>query len=75
MANFLNDLTLLAYEYQIQMYRRSSQCKQELLYMKEKPICNDGHGCNCENLHLVSCNGTTIIAIGCTRGNKKALAN
>ena len=38
-------------------------------------MCNDGHGCDCENLHLVNCkNGMTIIAIGWTRGNKKALA-
>jgi intergrase/recombinase len=49
--------------------------EQELLYIKEKPVCTDGHGCDCENLHLVSCkNGMTIIAIGWTRGNKKALA-
>jgi hypothetical protein len=49
--------------------------EQELLYIKEKPVCNDGHGCDCENLHLVNCkNGMTIIAIRWTRGNKKALA-
>ena len=49
--------------------------EQELLYIKEKPVCTDGHGCDCENLHLVSCkNGMTIIAIGWTRGNKKAVA-
>jgi hypothetical protein len=49
--------------------------EQELLYIKEKPICNDGDGCDCEKLHLVSCkNAMTIIAIGWTRGNKKALA-
>ena len=49
--------------------------EQELLYIKEKPVCSDGHGCDCENLHLVSCkNGMTIMAIGWTRGNKKALA-
>ena len=29
--------------------------EQELLYIKEKPVCNDGHGCDCENLHLVNC--------------------
>src|SRR5690242_1550588 len=40
-----------------------------------KQVCNDGHGCDCEKLHLVNCkNGMTIIAIGWTRGNKKALA-
>jgi tetratricopeptide (TPR) repeat protein len=48
--------------------------EQELLYIKEKPVCSNGHDCDCENLHLVSCeNGMTIIAIGWTRGNKKAL--
>jgi hypothetical protein len=40
-----------------------------LVYIKEKAICNDGYGCDCEKLHVV-----TIIAIGWTRGNKKALA-
>jgi intergrase/recombinase len=49
--------------------------EQELVYIKEKAICNDGYGCDCEELHVVNCkNGTTIIAIGWTRGNKKALA-
>jgi hypothetical protein len=44
-------------------------------YIKEKPVCNNGHGCDCEKLHLVNCkNGLTIVAIGWTRGNKKALA-
>jgi len=39
--------------------------EQELLYIKEKPVRTDGHGCDCENLHLVNCkNGMTIIAIG-----------
>jgi intergrase/recombinase len=47
----------------------------EILYIKEKPICQNGYGCDCENLHVVNCkNGMTIIAIGWTRGNKKALA-
>jgi intergrase/recombinase len=32
-------------------------------------------GCDCDKLHMVNCkNGMTIIAIGWTRGNKKALA-
>jgi hypothetical protein len=49
--------------------------ERELVYIKEKAICNDGYGCDCEELHIVNCkNGTTIIAIGWTRGNKKALA-
>ena len=49
--------------------------EQELLYIKEKPICQYGYGCDCENLHVVDCNNSmTIIAIGWTRGNKKALA-
>ena len=46
--------------------------EQELIYIKEKAICNDGYGCDCEKLHLVKCkNGMTIIAIGWTRGNTK----
>jgi len=49
--------------------------EQELIYIKEKEVCNDGYGCDCEKLHIVNCdNGMTIIAIGWTRGNKKALA-
>jgi intergrase/recombinase len=45
------------------------------VYIKEKDVCNQGYGCNCDKLHLVNCkNGMTIIAIGWTRGNKKALA-
>jgi intergrase/recombinase len=49
--------------------------EQELIYIKEREVCNNGYGCDCEKLHLVNCkNGMTIIAIGWTRGNKKALA-
>jgi hypothetical protein len=49
--------------------------EQELIYIKEKAVCDDGYGCDCERLHVVDCkNGMTIIAIGWTRGNKKALA-
>jgi intergrase/recombinase len=49
--------------------------EQELLYIKEKQVCVNGYGCDCQELHLVNCkNGMTIIAIGWTRGNKKALA-
>jgi hypothetical protein len=46
-----------------------------IVYIKEKDVCNQGYGCDCDKLHLVNCkNGLTIIAIGWTRGNKKALA-
>jgi hypothetical protein len=49
--------------------------EQELVYIKEKDVCVQGYGCDCDKLHLVNCkNGMTIIAIGWTRGNKKALA-
>ncbi|HET7390290.1 MAG TPA: integrase [Nitrososphaeraceae archaeon] len=50
--------------------------EQELIYIKEKQICNNGYGCDCDKLHTVNCNKNemTIIAIGWTRGNKKALA-
>ena len=49
--------------------------EQEIVYIKDKAICNNGYGCDCEKLHVVECkNGMTIIAIGWTRGNKKALA-
>ena len=49
--------------------------EQELIYIKGKTICQNNYGCDCQNLHSVDCNnGMTIIAIGWTRGNKKALA-
>ena len=49
--------------------------EQEIIYIKEKEICSNGYGCDCASLHKVDCrNGLTIIAIGWTRGNKKALA-
>ena len=49
--------------------------EQEIIYIKEKEICSNGYGCDCDSLHTVDCrNGLTIIAIGWTRGNKKALA-
>ena len=49
--------------------------EQEILYIKEKEVCGNGYGCDCDSLHKVDCrNGLTIIAIGWTRGNKKALA-
>ena len=49
--------------------------EQEIIYIKEKEICSNGYGCDCDSLHKVDCKiGLTIIAIGWTRGNKKALA-
>ena len=49
--------------------------EQEIIYIKEKEICNNGYGCGCDSLHQVDCKkGLTIIAIGWTRGNKKTLA-
>ena len=49
--------------------------EQEIIYIKEKEICRNGYGCDCDRLHKVDCrNGLTIIAIGWSRGNKKALA-
>ena len=47
----------------------------ELIYIKEKPVCNQSFGCQCEKLHLANCkNGLSVIAINWIRGNKKALA-
>ena len=47
----------------------------ELTYIKQKPICNQSFGCQCEKLHLANCkNGLSVVAINWTRGNKKALA-
>jgi hypothetical protein len=48
----------------------------EILYIREKPICVQAYGSDCERLHVVDCksNGMTVIAIGWTRGNKKAMA-
>ena len=49
--------------------------EREIIYIQDKEICNNGYGCDCDRLHQVNCrNGSTIIAIGWTRGNKKALA-
>jgi hypothetical protein len=49
--------------------------EQEITYSKEKPVCSDGYGCDCERLHMVNCkNGMIAISIGWARGNKKALA-
>lgn len=46
--------------------------EQELVYIKEKAICNDGYGCDCDKLHLVNCkNLMTVVAIGWTRGNRR----
>jgi hypothetical protein len=52
----------------------SGLCEGELIYIRQKQICLQSFGCRCEKLHVVNCkNGMTIIAIGWTRGNKKAL--
>ena len=50
--------------------------EQEIFYIKEKSICYQAYGCNCDKLHVVNCNGNnmTVIAIGWSRGNKKAIA-
>ena len=49
--------------------------EQKIIYIKEKEICSNGYGCDCDILHQVECRSRlTIIAIGWTRGNKKALA-
>ncbi|MGC1135176.1 MAG: integrase [Nitrososphaeraceae archaeon] len=49
--------------------------KQELIYIKVRDVCANGYGCDCDKLHIVNCkNEMSIIAIGWTRGNKKALA-
>ncbi|MGH9965766.1 MAG: hypothetical protein ACRD5E_13195, partial [Nitrososphaeraceae archaeon] len=46
----------------------------EIFYIKEKSICVQAYGCDCDKLHTVDCkdNGMTVIAIGWSRGNKKA---
>ncbi len=47
----------------------------ELTYIKQKPICDQSYGCQCEKLHVANCkNGHSVIAINWTRGNKRALA-
>ena len=28
--------------------------EQEIIYIKEKSVCNDGYGCDCEKLHTVN---------------------
>ena len=50
--------------------------EQEILYIREKPVCDQSYGCDCEKLHVVNCknNDMTVIAIGWSRGNKKAIA-
>ena len=43
--------------------------EQELIYIKEREVCNNGYGCDCDKLHIVNCkNEMTIIAIGWTQG-------
>ena len=47
----------------------------EIIYIKQKQICLQSFGCQCEKLRVVSGkNGLSVIAINWTRGNKKALA-
>jgi len=47
----------------------------EIIYIKQKQICLQSFGCQCDNLHVAnSKNGLSVIAINWTRGNKKALA-
>ena len=47
----------------------------ELIYIRQKQICSQSFGCQCDNLHVASSkNGLSVIAINWTRGNKKALA-
>lgn len=49
--------------------------EREIIYIKEREVCGSGYGCECDNLHVVTCkNELSVIAIGWTRGNKKALA-
>ena len=50
--------------------------EQEIFYIKEKSICYQAYGCDCDKLHVVNCksNDMTVIAIGWSRGNKKAIA-
>ena len=49
--------------------------ERELIYIKDREVCSSGYGCDCNNLHVVSCeNELSIIAIGWTRGNKKVSA-
>ena len=35
--------------------------EQEIIYIKDKPICNDGYGCDCEKLHIVNCKNEMIV--------------
>jgi hypothetical protein len=38
--------------------------EREIIYIKEKEICSNVYGCDCDSLHKVDCkNGLTIIAI------------
>jgi hypothetical protein len=54
---------------------RFKRAIDDLHKIKASMQCNNDYGCDCKKLHLVNCkNGMTIVAISCTRGNKKALA-
>lgn len=49
--------------------------ESEIAYVKEKVICEQSFGCQCDKLHVVKCkNALSVIAINWTRGQKKALA-
>ncbi len=49
--------------------------ESEIAYIKEKVICEQSFGCQCDKLHVVKCgNGLSVIAINWTRGQKRALA-
>ena len=49
--------------------------ESEISYIKQKEICSQSFGCQCDKLHVASCkNGLSVIAINWTRGQKKALA-
>ena len=49
--------------------------ESEISYIKQKEVCKQSFGCQCDKLHVVSCNnGLSVIAINWTRGLKKALA-
>ncbi|MFB5600071.1 MAG: hypothetical protein ACE5SW_07590 [Nitrososphaeraceae archaeon] len=49
--------------------------ESEISYIKQKEICSQSFGCQCDKLHVAFCNnGLCVIAINWTRGQKKALA-
>ena len=49
--------------------------ESEICYIKQKEICKQSFGCQCDLLHSFDCkNGLIAIAINWTRGQKKGLA-